>query len=267
MRRLSPGGTFAVWLAAAAIILGGCGKSSDVTGLGAAAQQTADDLAVQVGASASADNGGLMTEIEGTTSAVPMALQPSSIDGVAAADTTFTRGPFTITLERTFYDVDGNALQQWDASAVRVQIGSWVRGSVTGVRYQATLGRTGTLDVSGLAAAVDTLVFAGTATDTTDARYTSLDGLRTVDVHVLATRVLAGVRALKNRNVNPWPLSGTATWNLSVDKFASGPRGGIEVHYEAVAVVEFDGTQYADVTVNGRYRYRMDLLTGGVSRS
>ena len=267
MKRISAGGILAVWFAAATIVLGGCGKSSNVTGLGAVAQQAADDLAVQVGASASADNGGLMTEIEGTSSAVPMAVQPATIEGVAAADTTFARGPFAITLERTFYDVDGLELRQWDPSAVRVAIGSWVRGSVTGVRYQATVGRTGTLDVNGLAAAVDTLVFDGTATDTTDARYTSLDGLRTVDVHVLATRVLAGVRALKNRNVNPWPLSGTATWNLSVDKYANGPRGGIEVHYDAVVVVEFDGTQYADVTVNGRYRYRMDLQTGGIARS
>jgi hypothetical protein len=150
-------------------------------------------------------------------------------------------------------------------TAVRVAIGSWVRGSVTGVRYQATLGRAGTLDVRGLVSAADTLVFDGTATDTTDARYTSLDD-RTVDVHVLATRMLARVRVLKNRRVHPWPLGGTATWNLSVDKFASGPRGGIEVHYDAVVVVEFDGTQYADVTVNGRYRYRMDLQTGGVAR-
>ena len=267
MRRVSPGGMLAVWSAAAGIILGGCGKSSDVTGLGAAAQQTADDLAVQVGASASADNGGLMTEIEGTSLAVPMALEPSSIEGVVAPDTTFPRGPLTIALERTFFDVDGNALQRWGMSAVRVVIGSWVRGSVTGVRYQATLGRTGTLDVRRLTAPADTLVLDGTATDTTDARYTSLDDLRTVDVHVLATRVLAGVRALKNRNVNPWPLSGTATWNLSVDKYANGPRGGIEVHYDAVVVVEFDGTRYADVTVNGRYRYRMDLQTGGVARS
>ena len=267
MKRVSPGGMLAIWSAAAGIILGGCGKSSDVTGLGAAAQQTADDLAVQVGTSASADNGGLMTEIESTTAAVPMALQPGSIESVAAPDTTFPRGPLTIALERTFFDVDGNALQRWDMSAVRVAVGSWVRGSVTAVRYQATLGRTGTLDVRGLAAAADTLVFDGTAADTTDARYASLDDRRTVDVHVLATRVLARVRVLKNRDVHPWPLSGTATWNLSVDKFADGPRGGIEVHYDAVVVVEFDGTQVADVMVNGRYRYRMDLQTGGVARS
>lgn len=266
MKRLSSGSVLAVWLAAAIFALGGCGKSSNVTGLGTAAQQASDDIAVQIGAAASADNGGMMTEIEGTSSAVPMAVQPATIDGVAAADTTFARGPFTITLNRTFYDIDGNALQQWDPSAVRAVINSWVRGAVTGLRYQATVGRTGILNVNGLAAAVDTLLFDGTATDTTDARYTSLDGLRTVDVHVLATRVLANVRALKNRNVNPWPLSGTATWNVSVDKYATGPAGGIEAHYNAVVVVTFDGTPYADVTVNGRYRYRMNLQTGDVAR-
>ena len=266
MKRRSSARRLALWLATALLALGGCGKSSDVTGLGAAAQQTADDIAVQVGASASAEGGGLMTEIEGTNSAVPMASRPVTFFGVAASDTTFARGPFTITLDRTFYDVDDIMLQQWDPSAVRAVIDSWVRGAVTGLRYQATVGRTGVLNVNGLAAAVDTLLFDGTATDTTDARFTSLDGLRTVDVHVLATRVLASVRALKNRSVNPWPLSGTATWTVSVDKFANGPRGGIEAHYQAVVVMTFDGTRVADVEVNGRYHYHLDLQTGDVVR-
>ena len=261
------GRALAVWLAAVVIALGGCGKSADVTGVGKAAQQAADDVAVQVGASASAANGGMMTEIEGTSSAMPMAPSPASNESVVATDTTFVRGPFTITLERTFFDIDGNALQQWDPSAVRAVIHSWIRGAVTGLRYQATMGRTGTLNVNGLAAAVDTLVFDGTATDTTDARYTTLDGSRTADVHVLATRVLTGVRALKNRGLNPWPLAGTATWNLSVDKYANGPRGGIEAHYDAVVVVVFDGTPSADVTVNGHYRYHLNLQTGEVAHN
>lgn len=267
MKRPSGGRVLAVWLAATILALGGCGKSADVTGLGAVAQQTSDDIAVQVGASASADGGGMMTELEGTRSAVPMTVHPATIDRVASPETTFVRGPFTITLDRTFYDIDGNALQQWDPSAVRAVVNSWVRGAITGVRYQATVGRTGVLNVSGLAAAVDTLVFDGTATDTTDARFTSLDGLRTVDVHVLSTRVLTTVRALKNRTVNPWPLSGTATWTVSVDKYANGPRGGIEAHYQAVVVMTFDGTQSADVSVNGRYHYRVDLQTGVAVRS
>jgi hypothetical protein len=267
MKRLSGGSVLAVCLVATFLALGGCGKSSNVTGLGANSQLTADDVAVQVGASASADGGGMMTEIEGTSSAVPMAARPVTFYGVTAADTTFARGPFTVTLGRTFYDIDDVVLQQWDPSAVRAVIDSWVRGAITGLRYQATVGRTGVLNVNGLAAAVDTLLFDGTATDTTDAVFTSLDGLRTVDVHVLATRVLTSVRALKNRTVNPWPLSGTATWTVSVDKFANGPRGGIEAHYQAVVEMTFDGTQFAGVSVSGRYPYRIDLQTGAAVRS
>lgn len=261
------GGALAASLAAVVIALGGCGKSADVTGVAAAAQQAADDIAVQVGASASADNGGLMTEIEGTRSAVPMMLQPAAVEGVTEPDTSFERGRFTITLERTFFDIDGNALQQWDASAVRGEIHSRVRGVAAGVHYRASGGRTGTLDVNGLATAVDTLAFDGTATDTTDARYTSLDGSRTADVHVLATLVLARVRALKNRGVNPWPLDGIATWNLSVDRYADAPHGGIEAHVDAVAVVAFNGTSSAEVTVNGRYHYRLNLQSGDVARN
>ena len=266
MKHVSVGRVMAVLLAAAALALGGCGKSSNVTGL-SPGQQTADDVAVQVGASASTDNGGLMTEVDGTTASVPTSAQPATPYRVAATDTTFTRGPFTITLARTFYDASNTALPQWDPSAVRAVVNSWLRGTVTGLQYQATVGRTGTLNVNGLAAAVDTLVFDGTATDTTDAQYTSLDGARTVDVHVLATRVLAAVRLLKNRSANPWPLSGTATWNLAVDKLAGGPQGTIQAHYNAVVVMTFNGTRYADVTVNGAYHYKLDLQTGAVVRA
>lgn len=261
------GDALAASIAAVVIALGGCGKSADVTGVAAAAQQAADDFAVQIGASASADNGGLLTEIEGTRSALPMALRPAAIESVTESDTSFERGRFTITLERTFFDIDDNALQQWDASAVRAAVHSRIRGAAAGVHYRATGGRTGTLDVNGLAMAVDTLVFDGAATDTTDARYTSLDGSRTADVHVLATRVLARVRTLKSRDVNPWPLDGTATWNLSVDRYADAPHGGIEAHVDAVVVVAFNGTASADATVNGRYRYHVNLQTGDVARN
>ena len=267
MKRPSPGGARAVWLAAVVLGLAGCGKSSDITGTGAAAQQTADDGAVQVGAAASTGNGGLLSEMNGTSEAVPMSSPATSPERAASADTTFTRGNLTITLSRTFYDAGGTALQQWDPSAVRAVVDSWIRGTVTGLRYQATVGRTGELDIGGLAAGMDTLTFDGTATDTTDARYTSLDGTRTLDVHALATRVLAAVKKLKDRNVNPWPLSGTATWNLAVDKYASGPTGGIEAHWDIVAVLTFNGTRTAELAINGRFHYHLDLLTGDVTRA
>jgi hypothetical protein len=266
MKRCGGGAVLALLPAAFAVILGGCGKTSDVTGVGAVTRQAADDIAVEIGAAASADGGGMMTEIEGARSALPLTLEPAPIESLVAADTTLARGPFTLSLERAFFDVDDNALQPWDPSAVRAVVHSWLRGAVNSVRYRATRGRTGTLGVGGLAPAVDTLVFEGSATDTTDARYTSLDGSRTTDVHVLATRTLDGVRTLKERGVNPWPLGGAATWKLSVDKYANTPRGGIEAHIEAVVVVAFDGTPSATATVNGRFRYRLNLQTGDVAR-
>ncbi|HEY6865727.1 MAG TPA: hypothetical protein VI792_00625 [Candidatus Eisenbacteria bacterium] len=266
MKSVSGGRMLAVTLAAAVLVFGGCSKSSNVTGL-SPAQQTADEVALQAGASASADNGGLMTEVQGTTSSVPTSVQPASPYRITATDTTFTSGSFTITLSRTFYDGSTNALPQWGPTAVRAVVNSWLRGTASGLQYQATVGRTGVLNVSGLAASVDTLVFDGTATDTTDAQFTSLDGARTVYVHVLATRILAAVQLLKNRSANPWPLSGTATWNLAVDKYVDGTRGTIQVHYTALVVVTFNGTQYADMVVNGTYHYKLNLQTGTVVRA
>src|SRR5262249_18449400 len=201
-----------------------------------------------------------------TSDAVPMSRPSAGPLRVSSADTTFTTGNVTITLSRTFYDAGGNELQQWDPSATRARIDSWVRGTVTGPQYQATFGRSGTLDIDALAAGADTVVFAGTATDTVDATYTSIDGARSADAHGLGTRVLAAVKKLKDRNINPWPLSGTATWNVSVDKYATGPNGAIEAHWDAVAVLTFNGTRYARLLVNGRYRYTVDLQTGAVVR-
>jgi hypothetical protein len=267
MKRTSAITMLAIGLAAGLAALSGCGKSSDVTGIANAPQATADLVAVEAGASASADNGGLMAEIQGTTAAVPTRARNVSPDQIAAADTTFLRGNLTITIGRTFYDATDAALPQWDPSAVRVVVTSWLRGTVTGPRYSATIGRTGTLNIHGLQAAADTMVFDGVATDTTDAVYVSLDGTRTFDVHVLATRTLAGITKLKNTNVNPWPLAGTATWNLSVDKYASGQQGTIEAHYDAVVVVTFNGTEFADVTVNGRFHYKIDLQNGSCARA
>ena len=267
MKRTSAITMLAIGLAAVLVALSGCGKSSDVTGIANAPQATADLVAVQAGAAASADNGGLMIELQGSTAAVPTRVQTVAPDRIAAADTTFTRGNLTITIDRTFYDATGTALPQWDPSAVRVVITSWLRGTVSGTRYSATIGRTGTLNIHGIQAAADTLVFDGVATDTTDAVYVSLDGTRTIDVHVLATRTLAGITRLKNTSVDPWPLAGTATWTLSVDKYAAGSQSTIEAHYDAVVVVTFNGTEFADVTVNGRFHYRIDLQTGACARA
>jgi hypothetical protein len=266
MRRFCGNASAAFLLASAASFLAGCGKTSDVTGVGAVTQQTADDIAVEVGEAASAEGGGLMIEIEGARSTLPHSIEPAGIESAVARDTTLARGPFTLSLERAFFDVDDNALQPWDPTAVRAVVHTWLRGTVTSVRYRATRSRAGTLGVRGLAPAVDTLVFEGSASDTTEARYTSLDGSRTTDVRVLATRTLAGVRALEDRGVHPWPLGGTATWNLSVEKFANTPRGGIEARIEAVVVVAFDGTPSATAAVNGRFRYRLNLQTGDAVR-
>src|SRR5262245_40403840 len=131
-------------LAASLLALAGCGKSSNITGTGATAQLIADDTAIQTGAAASADKGGMMAEVNGTSDAVPMSRPSAGPLRVSSADTTFTTGNVTITLSRTFYDAGGNELQQWDPSATRARIDSWIRGTVTGPQYQATFGRSGT---------------------------------------------------------------------------------------------------------------------------
>lgn len=256
-------------LALAALLLATAGLavscSKTPTNPSVTAQQTADDVATQVGVSASNDNGGMMTEFDGLVNSVPQSPM-TRLTHTVATDTTFTNGNLTFNISRVFY-AGANALAGWDTSATSVVGTAWVHGTVTATRLTATVGRGGSLTVNGIHYGVDTLVIDGAGHDTTTAHVVSLDGLRSADLHILANRTLASVRLLKNRTSNPWPLSGTATWALSVDKLVSGSNGQVQSHFEASAVVTFNGTQNPTVVVNGNYHYTLDLSSGVIARN
>jgi hypothetical protein len=269
MFREARGLALAALLLATAGLAGSCAKTP--TDPSVTAQLTADDIATQVGVSASNDNGGMMAEYDGLVSSVPNSppTAPSRrsppITHVVSTDTTFTSGNLTFTISRVFYS-GANALAGWDTSATSVVGTAWVHGSVTAERFTATIGRGGSLTVNGIHYGVDTLVVDGAGHDTTNAHVVSLDGQHSADFHMLASRTLAAVRVLKNRTSNPWPLSGTATWVISVDKLRGGPNGQVETHVDATVVVTFNGTQNPTVVVNGNYHYTLDLASDAIAR-
>ena len=253
-------------LAAAVLAFGGCGKSSDLTGAGPAAQQAAEDVAVALGVALASDPGGLLLELDGANAALPVALPGEAPEPAAGADTTLTLGTLTLGLAGRYYDLDDNRLDRWDASATHASMNLWLRGEIESQRYHATVARAGILRVRGLGAAEDTLRFDGSFTDTTDARFTSLDGERTVDLHLVATRAIAEVSRVKEAGAEPWPRSGRVSWALSVDRYGPGPAASVEAHWESGATATFRGASVADLVVGGRWRYRVDLRTGDVFR-
>ena len=260
----------AAGLVALATVVAGCGDDSPTAP--GVTQTAADDIAVQVAQTMAAGNGGTVTELFAMAAAVPAATAGGSLlrgafgTAAAAAETTFTAGNVTYSFAWAFYDAEGAELPEYGPAAVRMRVTSRAAGGIVTPRFEATLGHAGLTDVTGVAPAADTLEFDGAADDTVQTRFTSLDGLRDRYCFWLAHLAHADVRLLKDREVNPWPLSGTATWAVHAERLRSNDRADVEAAYDALVVVTFNGTQYPEVTVDGAFRYRMNLNSGEIVR-
>lgn len=252
--------------------LGACGDSP--TSPTMLSQQAADDIAVQSAAALTGSSGGLMVELDAGAGSIPASapwrLNPGEPVGnfrSAAAETTITVGAITFTVTRAFYDDDDNELPSYGPTATRLRITTRATGSIDTPHWDASIGRASILDITGIEAVRDTLQFDGAGNDTAQAHFTSFDGLRERHFYALASRSLDRVRLLKDRDANPWPLSGTARWDWSADRLRSSDREDVELHVEATVIITFNGTANPDIVVNGTYRYRVNLATGAVTRA
>lgn len=249
---------------AALTILSGCGTSTTQPNTSAVTQDVADDLALQT----SLHLRTIGVEVDAATTAMTGA--PSPVQGTAmtraAFDTTFVLNGITFEISRTFFGPGGELLQGYGPTAVRMVWTSRAYGSVMTARDTATIGHSGQLDVDGIHATRDTLTFVGLSLDTLTNTFRSFDGTRTRYVHATSNLVYQDVRLLKNRTLNPWPLSGTATYDLIVDRLRSNDVNDVESHLVARVVVTFNGTSMPDVVVSGRFHYKLNLLTGAVVR-
>jgi hypothetical protein len=257
---------------ALAAALSGCGNNTSPLQPSNLSQTSADDIAVQVGAGLGANSGGAMLELGATAASVPGApsLAPPEMVmrvSVAAPDTTFSVGGLTVILTRTFFNAQDQALPDYGPDAVRLVATSRIFGSISTPRYEASIGHAGSLDVRGIAPSADTLTFNGFAYDTVQSQFHALaDTARTRYLYWNSALTHADVKLLKDRVANPWPLSGTTTWAIVADRLRSNNRMDVEAHLNATVVVVYNGTQYPEITVNGTFRYRVNLLTGEVVR-
>jgi hypothetical protein len=109
------------------------------------------------------------------------------------------------------------------------------------------------------------LLINGAANDTADAAFAASDGSASRSYHFLGGGALTDVRQLKDQNVNPYPLSGTARWNVNVDAASHDAEGTREAHYQATVKITFNGTRHPVIEISESYRYSMDLETGEVT--
>lgn len=259
----------------AALLISGCSNDKNPAAPAtSAAQMNADDLAIQAAAAletgAGVDIAASEASSGGSGSPAPR-IFPDGISparGVAAAaETTFTIGAVTYTVTSAFYDSGDNELPGYGPTATRLHVTSRATGSVQTLRYQASIGHEGVLDVTGIEAAADTLGFDGASADTAQAQFTSLDMTRSRYFRWISALTLANIRALKDRATNPWPLTGTATFVVDAVRYRTNAYVDVEESLSGTVVVTFNGTSQPEVTVNGTYHYHLDLVTGIVTRA
>jgi len=253
---------------AGAFFLAGC--SGDKAVDPGFTQTDADDVAAQAGQALTA---GVLANVDASASGGVMSstarrfVPASGAASFAQAETTWTDDNVTYTLGVTFYDVDGNELPGYGPAAHRMVVTTRATGDFTNGQFSASLGHAGNLDVTGLEAAWDTLRFNGTAHDSVDASFQSLDGQRERYFQWRSAAVLTNVDLLKDRQANPYPLSGTLTYIVHAVRFRSNQFSEVEKTWDATVLVTFDGTATPELTVNGTFHYRVNLVTGVVIRA
>jgi len=254
---------------AGALILAGCSGDNPVNPNGFT-QTDADDIAAQAGQAAAA---GMLTNMNaadgasgGVSGSSAARFTPLRAGSFAQAETTFTQGSVTYTLGVTFYDADGNTLAGYGPTAHRMLVTTRATGSIADQQFTASLGHAGSLDVTGLEASLDTLVFNGASNDSVDASFTSLDGLRTRYFKWRSGAVLTDTQLLKNRQTNPYPLSGTLIYVVHAERYRSNQFADVDKTWDATVTIVFDGTANPALTVNGVFRYHLNLASGIVAR-
>jgi len=231
-------------------------------------QQAADDLAGQFALTLSRQNGIPLSRV-GSTSLQDIARgrAPQTLLQGNGATKTSDEGSFSWSFSLHFFDADGNELPTFDpVTTAEVKVHAQAHGSFTSAERQATVGVERSLDVHGLLPDETTLTIDGAANDTSDCAFTASDGSASRSYHALGAGALTDVKQLKDDSVNPYPLSGTAHWEVTIDATSTDAEGTHEAHYHATVLVTFNGTKHPTIEISETYRYEMDLETGQVRR-
>ena len=151
---------------------------------------------------------------------------------------------------------------------MRLRWTSRAYGTYEGVRDTASVGHDATLDFRGIQAGQDTVRVNGVCRDTLQNTFRSLDGVFVRYFLWIDSAAVDDVRILKSTvSSGGWPISGSISYAVSVDRLRSNNLGDVEAHFGAVVVVTFDGTSQPEIVVNGTYRYHWNMQTGQVTRA
>lgn len=262
---------FRTALLAVAVATSSCSKDASLSGpsqpTAQLTPQAATDVARQF-ASTMANQGGLPLTRLGDTNLQELSTghAPRRLMLSSGVENRADEGSFSWSFSIKFFDGSGNLQPIFLlGSTARAEVMARAHGSLTTAEHQATVGVYRLLDVRGLLPAETELLINGAANDTADAAFTASDGSASRSYHFLGGGALTDVRQLKDQNVNPYPLSGTARWNVNIDASAHDAEGTREAHYQATVLITFNGTRHPVIEISESYRYSMDLETGEVT--
>lgn len=162
-----------------------------------------------------------------------------------------------LTVVRTcaFEDSAGVAQAAYDSSTTaKVTVHTEISGAITRDRWSATIDRTADLVVTGLAGANTTMTWNGSGSGTSS-RVRQVDSTETREYDMTFSGSITDVVIPVPRTETSWPLSGVIARVVTIT-FIGGPRDGTTVTRNTT--LEFNGTQYATLTVNGE-TFQVDL--------
>jgi hypothetical protein len=265
MRSLLRLGPAAALVLAIAALSAGCGKGTSSTGTGTPlTQDAADDIAIQTQASLNVVGGDLSGSISGSVGPRPQfVMQPLSM----LLDTVFTKNGITYHLTRTFYDSTGAVLAVPGPNVAKIHTTGTATGSFETQRDTATISHATSLTIDSVLATKPNLVVNGQSADTLMNTYRSYDGTTTRYFHWVSSLTIGNVQFVKATLGSGHPASGTVTFTADADRLRSNNAGDIAAHYHVTVVVVFDGTNIAQITVNGTYHYLWNLDTDAIVRA
>ena len=165
------------------------------------------------------------------------------------------------TREVKFYDEDGRVMEFFHRELTEaVNIVVAFKGSRTRENVEITIDRNRDMTVSNLLGADTARIWNGTGTaDVNRTRHSDENGDRVYDMSSSGTVDSVVIPVPRENN---WPLSGTITREVTVEVV-----GGIQDDRtrSRTAVIEFNGTQFATITINGE-TFTFDLETRTVVR-
>ena len=171
-------------------------------------------------------------------------------------------GAVTIVRTCTFKDADGLVQEAYDTNTTEsVAVHTEISGDIVRDRWSAAFDRTTDLVVTGLAGANTTKIWNGSGAGSSTKVRTS-DSAETRQYDMTYSGTITNVVIPVPRTATSWPLSGTIAREVTVT-FTGGPRDGET--FTRSTTLEFNGTQYATLTVNGE-TFQVDLARRSCER-